>query len=61
MSGNVSEWVWDPNNASDTAHRVIKGGGWESTAKGCKIASRNYYLAYYNIGRVGFRCVIQFP
>jgi formylglycine-generating enzyme required for sulfatase activity len=69
MSGNVYELCWDlygayssgaqtdPEGASSGTARVIRGGGWGSTAENCRSAYRissNPSNRYYN---VGFRLV----
>jgi formylglycine-generating enzyme required for sulfatase activity len=56
MSGNVREWCWDrydkinipPETVTDPvgstdldAHRVIRGGSYESGAKNCAVSARN--------------------
>jgi len=69
MHGNVIEWCSDwygtypttaqtnPTGAATGSYRVIRGGGWGSSARYCRSAYR------YNTGpsgsdyRVGFRVV----
>lgn len=53
MSGNVEEWCQDwygeydsdsqtnPTGALSGAHRVIRGGGWNSFARFCRVSNRN--------------------
>ncbi|MDR3012921.1 MAG: formylglycine-generating enzyme family protein, partial [Chitinispirillales bacterium] len=76
MSGNVWEWVsdWygstayagresgvtDPTGPATGSNRVIRGGGWYSNARSCRVSNRHYYppedgRSYY----IGFRLVLS--
>ncbi|AEF81130.1 formylglycine-generating enzyme family protein [Leadbettera azotonutricia] len=70
MGGNVSEycrdWYGDTDAiAADTApegpdmgafaHRVMRGGGWNSYAADCMVTSRNYTRPWIGSPYVGFR------
>jgi sulfatase modifying factor 1 len=69
MAGNMPEWCWDWYNSSYYASsptsdpsgppsggsRVLRGGGWESAAILCRVASR--YNNSPSSSGVGFRCV----
>ena len=68
MHGNVYEWcvdwydayptgvVTDPLDPTDGLCRVLRGGGWDHGAQGCRSASRYYYgVSYWNYGVIGFR------
>lgn len=67
MTGNMSEWCWDwygdyvagspanPRGAVSGRGRAFRGGGWNSIAGYCRLASRsNNYPESLNNGR-GFR------
>jgi formylglycine-generating enzyme required for sulfatase activity len=70
MSGNVCEWCgdWygaypaseqqDPMGASSGLSRVIRGGDWGSTARSCRVASRDYYPPGFCGDNLGFRVVL---
>ena len=68
MHGNVWEWVHDGDGAyptgavtdprgprTESSHRVIRGGGWRSTARGCRAAFRYYALPDEGHYRLGVR------
>ena len=54
MAGNVWQWCWDwygtyatgtptdPRGVSSGAYRVSRGGGWDFSAFGCRVAYRDY-------------------
>lgn len=70
--GNVWEWCldWnatlttssatDPAGASSGSDRVCRGGGWNSTARGCRSALRASNTPSTRYGSVGFRLVCAF-
>ncbi|MBE6319437.1 MAG: formylglycine-generating enzyme family protein [Bacteroidales bacterium] len=70
MSGNVCEWCkdwyassyvsYDTNNPvgpSSGNHRVSRGGSWDYTASGCRVARRNGYSPGLRYCYIGFRVV----
>lgn len=71
MSGNVLEWcqdwygsyssaaVTDPTGASSGSHRVARGGAWDSSADGCRCATRNYFTPTFMYNYLGLRLVSQ--
>ena len=70
MSGNVLEWCGDwygsysssaqtnPTGPSSGSYRVLRGGGWNYGARGCRVSYRfgNYPSA--RLSRCGFRVVL---
>jgi len=69
MSGNVWEWVWDiygfypsgsqnnPTGANSGSDRVIRGGGWGSSAGYCTVSYRGFDFAtgsYSGLGTLIF-------
>jgi formylglycine-generating enzyme required for sulfatase activity len=40
LGGNAREWMWDGLDEK-TGKRVVRGGGWGSTAGGCTVAARD--------------------
>jgi formylglycine-generating enzyme required for sulfatase activity len=70
MTGNVWEWVQDhyqPDyySASEPAdpqgpdvgqYRVIRGGGWYSTARQLRIKNRHWFEPNFGEVSIGFRC-----
>lgn len=74
MAGNVKEWCWDayessayvngavdPRVSSSTAtNRVVRGGGWDSSAYRCRCSDREFGSELYNASNLGFR-VAQAP
>ena len=71
MHGNVLEWcldwngdyplapVTDPTGPDNGTSRVIRGGGWNFIAGGCRSASRSNYGPTYNSYFCGFRVALS--
>ncbi|MFO7667715.1 MAG: SUMF1/EgtB/PvdO family nonheme iron enzyme [Desulfobacterales bacterium] len=69
MHGNVREWCqdWDGDYSSDSvvdpsgplsgSYRVIRGGGWDSSAGLCRSSEREFDTPGYRYGDLGFRLV----
>jgi formylglycine-generating enzyme required for sulfatase activity len=67
MSGNLWEWcndwygsyptnsVTDPGGASSGSSRVLRGGSWDSYARGCRSAKRSYTSPGYRYSGIGLR------
>jgi len=59
MSGNVSEWVSDKygeyGGKPEGDDRVLRGGGWSSVAKSCRVASRASMPPGTRGNNIGFR------
>ena len=67
MHGNVCEWcsdwcgdypsgsVVDPTGASSGSRRVLRGGGWNLNARGCRSAIRGGNTPGYRWNGLGFR------
>jgi formylglycine-generating enzyme required for sulfatase activity len=72
MSGNVWEWCWDwrgdypdelqvdPRGPEKGDYRVLRGGGWYSAPRYCRVAYRYYYGPGYRSYSIGFRLVRPF-
>jgi formylglycine-generating enzyme required for sulfatase activity len=59
MSGNVWEWCesWPP--VFGGSFRVIRGGGWNDSADGCRVADRISNLPSYSSDTIGFRVALS--
>ena len=70
MSGNVWEWCsdWDgdysagaqtnPQGPSSGSDRVLRGGGWSSFARYCRVSYRDCNPPDYSYSRLGLRLVL---
>ena len=70
MSGNVWEWCQDwegayssssqtnPTGASSGSHRVLRGGGWGSSARYCRVSNRVSYAPDDRDYGLGLRLVL---
>ncbi|MDR1909310.1 MAG: formylglycine-generating enzyme family protein [Spirochaetaceae bacterium] len=72
MSGNVWEWCWDwygsplaagavtdPAGTLSGSRRVIRGGGWNSSAADCAVAGRGGTIPGLRLTHLGFRVVVN--
>ena len=70
MSGNVWEWCQDwkgsyssgsqtnPQGPSSGSYRVLRGGSWSATARGCRVSRRYILYPDYRDYNYGFRLVL---
>jgi len=73
IAGNVAEWVFDwmdenyyrsspkdnPQGPRPMTSRVVRGGGWNSTAGFLRSSNRAAYWVNFRNPAVGFRCVMD--
>ena len=73
MTGNVWEWTGDyyakdyysfstlenPAGPDVGLYRVVRGGGWYSSAEQLRITNRNWFSPDFAEVSIGFRCVSQ--
>ncbi len=67
VAGNVWEWCWDwygnytsgaqsdPRGATSGGYRVCRGGTWDISARGSRVAMRNNFTTYTQGRNNGFR------
>ncbi|MFZ4428599.1 MAG: formylglycine-generating enzyme family protein, partial [Saprospiraceae bacterium] len=72
MSGNVWDWCgdWygdypadaqtDPKGPATGVNRVLRGGGWDSDARFCRVSARGLTAPSYRFSSGGFRVARQF-
>ena len=70
MSGNVWEWCQDwhgsyssgaqtnPTGPTSGSHRVLRGGGWDYSARYCRVSYRYYYSPSYRSYNFGLRLAL---
>jgi formylglycine-generating enzyme required for sulfatase activity len=72
MHGNVWEWCWDryqayagnvtdPTGPASGTDRVIRGGGWDRTARYCRSAYRNILVPGNRVNNLGVRVCRNAP
>ena len=72
MSGNVREWCSDwygpysgkdqrnPEGPKEGTERVLRGGGWSSTASFLRVSFRNSFNPTKTRNRIGFRLALSY-
>jgi formylglycine-generating enzyme required for sulfatase activity len=58
MSGNLWEWSGSSYPGYEGFYRVVRGGGWGSSAEGCTVASRYNANPEYR-SSLGFRVALS--
>ena len=72
MHGNVQEWCLDlyvdappgtvdPVGGAKWSSRVLRGGGWTTSASGCRSAYRNMGVPSGQGSELGFRITSNLP
>ncbi len=73
MHGNVREWCLDEYGAYPTSavsdpvgplpagYRILRGGGWDNSAGGCRSAYRSNLSSSSTRNETGFRCMAHIP
>ena len=71
MTGNVMEWCQDwygsyssspqvnPTGAASGSYRVVRGGGWSDSARGCRTSDRNLTSPGGRFSNLGLRLVLS--
>ena len=58
MHGNVKEWTTNSRMDGGPSDQVVRGGGWDSTAEGCRSANRILIASPAKQNDIGFRIVM---
>ena len=71
MTGNVMEWCQDwygsyssspqvnPTGAASGSYRVVRGGGWSDSARGCRTSDRDFISPGGRFSNLGLRLVLS--